>query len=82
SINDYQLTIASAVEEQTATTNEMSRNVAEAATGGNEIASNIAGVAAGAETTTQAVTQAHAAVSEIAQLAGSLRQEVSRFTVR
>ena len=27
SINDYQLTIASAVEEQTATTNEMSRNV-------------------------------------------------------
>ncbi|WP_373286524.1 hypothetical protein, partial [Nocardioides deserti] len=47
-----------------------------------EIASNIAGVAAGAETTTQAVTQAHAAVSEIAQLAGSLRQEVSRFTVR
>ncbi|MDN4173584.1 methyl-accepting chemotaxis protein [Nocardioides sp. SOB77] len=82
SINDYQLTIASAVEEQTATTNEMSRNVAEAATGGNEIASNIAGVAAGAESTTQAVSQAHAAVSEIAQLAGALRDEVSRFTVR
>ena len=38
SINDYQLTIASAVEEQTATTNEMSRNVAEAATGSGEIA--------------------------------------------
>ena len=33
SINDYQLTIASAVEEQTATTNEMSRVVAEAAAG-------------------------------------------------
>ncbi|KRC43346.1 chemotaxis protein [Nocardioides sp. Root224] len=33
SINDYQLTIASAVEEQTATTNEMSRNVAEASSG-------------------------------------------------
>ncbi len=32
-INDYQLTIASAVEEQTATTNEMSRSVAEAAAG-------------------------------------------------
>jgi methyl-accepting chemotaxis protein len=40
SINDYQLTIASAVEEQTATTNEMSRNVAEAATGSGEIAAN------------------------------------------
>ena len=32
-INDYQTTIASAVEEQTATTNEMSRSVGEAATG-------------------------------------------------
>ena len=38
SINDYQLTIASAVEEQTATTQEMSRNVTQAATGSGEIA--------------------------------------------
>ena len=38
SINDYQLTIASSVEEQTATTNEMSRGVAEAATGSGDIA--------------------------------------------
>ena len=45
SINDFQLTIASAVEEQTATTNEMSRSVAEAATGSTEIATNIIGVA-------------------------------------
>ena len=36
-INGYSATIASAVEEQTATTNEMSRNVAEAATGATEI---------------------------------------------
>ncbi|CAB4913573.1 unannotated protein [freshwater metagenome] len=36
-INDYQLTIASAVEEQTATTQEMSRSVAEAAAGTTEI---------------------------------------------
>ncbi len=48
SINDYQLTIASAVEEQTATTSEMSRNVVEASTGSGEIAQNIAGVAASA----------------------------------
>ncbi|MCB0909277.1 MAG: methyl-accepting chemotaxis protein, partial [Nocardioidaceae bacterium] len=44
-INDTQATIASAVEEQTATTNEMGRNVAEAATGSNDIATNITGVA-------------------------------------
>jgi hypothetical protein len=39
-INDYQLTIASALEEHTATTNEMSRSVQEAAGGSTEIATN------------------------------------------
>jgi methyl-accepting chemotaxis protein len=38
-INDYQLTIASAVEQQSATTGEITRSVAEAATGSSEIAS-------------------------------------------
>ena len=40
-INNYQTTIAAAVEEQTATTNEMSRSVAEAATGSASIAETI-----------------------------------------
>jgi methyl-accepting chemotaxis protein len=80
SINDYQLTIASAVEEQTATTNEMSRNVTEAATGSGEIASNIIGVASAAATTTQAVTQTLNAVDELARMAAELRTEVARFT--
>jgi methyl-accepting chemotaxis protein len=80
SINDYQLTIASAVEEQTATTNEMSRNVTEAATGSGEIASNITGVASAASTTTQAVTQTLSAVEELARMAADLRTEVARFT--
>ena len=80
SINDYQLTIASAVEEQTATTNEMSRNVTEAATGSGEIASNIIGVASAASTTTQAVTQTQAAIDELARMAADLRTEVARFT--
>ena len=48
-INDIQNTIASAVEEQTATTGEISRNVAEAAKGSNEIAQNITGVAQAAQ---------------------------------
>jgi methyl-accepting chemotaxis protein len=51
-INDYQNTIASAVEEQTATTNEITRNVAEAAKGSKEIAQNITGVAQAAKSTT------------------------------
>ncbi|GAA1132067.1 methyl-accepting chemotaxis protein [Nocardioides aquiterrae] len=78
-INDYQLTIASAVEEQTATTNEMSRNVVDASTGSGEIATNISGVAAAAETTTQAVNQTLAAIGELASMAAGLRAEVSTF---
>src|ERR1022692_3793657 len=39
-INDLQNTIASAVEEQSATTNEIGRNIAEASKGSTEIAQN------------------------------------------
>jgi methyl-accepting chemotaxis protein len=80
SINDYQLTIASAVEEQTATTNEMSRNVAEAATGSGEIAANITGVASASSSTTEAVTQARGAIDEMARMAAELHTQVARFT--
>ena len=48
-INDIQNTIASAVEEQTATTGEIGRNVAEAALGSGAIAQNISGVAQAAQ---------------------------------
>lgn len=78
-INDYQTTIASAVEEQTTTTNEMSRNVAEAATGSSEIASNIASVAAAAQTTSSGVIQSQAAANELARLATELQQLVNQF---
>ncbi|MGN8244790.1 methyl-accepting chemotaxis protein [Cellulomonas soli] len=80
SINDYQLTIASAVEEQTATTNEMSRGVAEAATGSGEIAVNITGVASSADDSTQVLLQMSTAVHELAQLSADLRTQVSVFT--
>ncbi|WP_243059199.1 methyl-accepting chemotaxis protein [Nocardioides sp. SR21] len=81
SINDYQLTIASAVEEQTATTNEMARNVAEASTGSGEIATNISTVAGAAETTTQAVSQTLSAIAELSRMSQDLRTEVGRFTL-
>jgi methyl-accepting chemotaxis protein len=80
SINDYQLTIASAVEEQTATTTEMSRNVAEAATGSGEIAANITGVSGAAESTTVALSQAQAAIDELSRMAAGMQQEIARFT--
>jgi methyl-accepting chemotaxis protein len=80
SINDYQTTIAGAVEEQAATTGEMSRSVAEAAGGAGEIAQNVIGVASAADSTTQVLAQARTAIDELSRMAAELRATVSRFT--
>ncbi|RHA44616.1 methyl-accepting chemotaxis protein, partial [Cellulomonas rhizosphaerae] len=76
----YQLTIASAVEEQTATTNEMSRGVAEAAAGSGEIATNITGVATATATSSDVIGQMGASVSELARMSADLRTRVAAFT--
>ena len=80
-ISNYQMTIASAVEEQTVTTSEMSRNVAEAATGSGEIASNITGVASAAATSSGVVNQIGSEIDNLARLSEDLRRQVSRFRV-
>ncbi|PFG32260.1 methyl-accepting chemotaxis protein [Sanguibacter antarcticus] len=81
SISDFQLTIASAVEEQTATTNEMSRGVSEAALGVGEIAANIGGVASAAAVSSEIVTQMGDSVSELAKMSADLRVRVAQFTI-
>lgn len=78
-INDIQNTIASAVEEQTATTGEISRNVAEAAKGSNEIAANITGVAQAAQGTTEGASDTKKSADELSRMAHGLQQLVSRF---
>ncbi|WP_045748185.1 methyl-accepting chemotaxis protein [Actinoplanes rectilineatus] len=80
-INDYQVTIASAVEQQTATTNEMSRSISEAAQGSSTIAENISAVAANANATTAALGDADASVGELTRVTGELRHVVQRFRV-
>ncbi|SOE00204.1 methyl-accepting chemotaxis protein [Blastococcus haudaquaticus] len=80
-INDFQATIAAAVEEQTATTNEMNRNVAEAASGSQDIAAAITGLAAGTQATNERVEEAQRAAGELARMSGDLQEAVSRFTV-
>jgi len=80
-INDISNTIASAVEEQTATTAEIGRNVGEAARGTAEIAQNITGVAQAAESTTQGATDTQGASSELAKMATELQNLVSQFKV-
>jgi len=79
-ISDFQTTIASAVEEQTATTNEMSRSVQEASGGTDDIARNIVSVSAAADSTTEALTQTQLAVQELAQMSAGLRSTVAAFT--
>ncbi|RKS75462.1 methyl-accepting chemotaxis protein [Motilibacter peucedani] len=78
-INDFQVTIATAVEEQTATTQEMNRNATQAAGSSGEIASNISRVAAASAETTDGVTQSQVAVSELNRMAGDLQSMVSTF---
>ncbi len=78
-INDIQSTIASAVEEQTATTGEISRNVADAARGSGEIAQNIAGVASAAEGTASGASDTQRASAELARMAGELQRLVTHF---
>ena len=79
-INDFQLTIASAVEEQTATTNEMSRGVAEAASGSGEIAGTIASVASSASDASNVLEQIQLSIGELAELSASLRSKAEAFT--
>ncbi|GII22844.1 methyl-accepting chemotaxis protein [Planosporangium mesophilum] len=78
-INDYQLTIASAVEQQTATTSEMSRSVGDAAQGASDIAGNIAGVAHAAEATTASLADSGRTVAELGSLAAEMQSVVGRF---
>lgn len=78
-INDIQATIASAVEEQTVTTREIGRNLSEAATGTSEIARNIQGVADAARNTSAGASQTQTAARDLAQMATSLIELVSKF---
>jgi methyl-accepting chemotaxis protein len=80
-INDHQTTIAAAVEEQTATANEMSRNITQAATGSAEIAASVDGVAAAVDASTDGAHEAQRAAAELARLSGELDALVGTFRV-
>ncbi len=76
--------IAAAVEQQGATTKEISRNVMEAAKGTSEVASSITDVSKGASDTGTASSQVLSSARQLSTESGSLRREVERFleTVR
>jgi methyl-accepting chemotaxis protein len=73
-INDFSNTIASAVEEQTATAAEMTRNVGEASKGTAEIAVSITSVAQSAEGTAQGASNCQQAAQELSEMAAELQK--------
>ena len=78
-INDYQATIASAVEEQNATTTEISRSIAQTATGAGQIASGIDDVEAQAAVTAGSGERTREQAERMAALATTLAATVTRF---
>jgi methyl-accepting chemotaxis protein len=78
-ISDFQTTIASAVEQQTATTAEMNRSVTEAAGGTRQIAGSITGVAEAARLTSGVVTDCQHATAELRRMSADLSNLVAGF---
>jgi methyl-accepting chemotaxis protein len=77
-VNDISNVIASAVEEQTATTTEIGRNVTEAAMGTNEIASSISGVAKSAQMTMAGAADTQTSARSLTEMAANLQVLASR----
>jgi methyl-accepting chemotaxis protein len=78
-MNDISGTIASAVEEQTATTNEIARNVSEAAKGGSKVTNGIESVARVAKCAAGGAQETLGAAGELAKMAAELQRMVAQF---
>ena len=78
-INDMQGIIATAVEEQSATSSEMSRNIAKAAAGSTSISSNLDGVAVAARNTSSGATELQRVAQRLSDMAQELQELVGRY---
>ncbi len=78
-LNEISVAIASAVEEQAASTQEISRNSSEAAQGTQEVGSNVSSVTEIANETGAAANEVNAAAQELSQQASTLQSEVDNF---
>ena len=78
-IDELQQAIARAVEEQTATTNEIARTVGEVAEGATDISDSFGGVAEAARTTSGGASETQHAAEELARAAAELQELVGRF---
>ena len=78
-INMTQTTIASAVEEQAATTSEIGRTTGEATRGSGEISRNIASVDGFAKETLRGANNSLEGATELARMAGELESLLAQF---
>ncbi len=78
-ISEIAAAISSAVEQQGAATQEIARNVEQAAAGVAEVSTNIAGVTQASAATGEASTQVLQAARQLATESGHLRGDVDRF---
>jgi len=79
SINEFQTTIAAAVEEQTATSTEMRRGVSVAAEGSASIAQSITDVATQTASSVEILTSFDASINQLSSLSHTLRSRVAEF---
>jgi len=78
-IDSLQTRIAAAVEEQSVTTGEISRNITEATTGTSEIAENIVQVAQAAQSTAEGASNTQVSSQELARMAQALQRLVEEY---
>ena len=78
-INQHQISVSSAVEEQATATKEISRTVSETARGSREISLNISSVEEAAEKTSIDARQAQQASIDLEMMAANLRALVAEF---
>jgi methyl-accepting chemotaxis protein len=79
SIDGLQHRIAAAVEEQSVTTGEIGRNIAEATTGSAEIAENIVQVAQAAQSTAEGASNTQISAQELSRMAQGLQRLVDEY---
>ncbi len=78
-IDGIMITISSAIEEQAVTTQEITRNMAQAARGTEEVVRSIGDVAGAAEASAQGAVRLHGSAGALTTLAGDLRGAIAAF---
>ncbi|GGM25831.1 methyl-accepting chemotaxis protein [Dactylosporangium sucinum] len=79
-LTEFSHTIAAAVEEQSATTNEMTRSISDAARGAGEVQANFSAVAEVTTATSSSARSSQHAADDLAGLAVRLNGMVAKFT--